>query len=360
MIAEILESHGIRHQTGVGGHGVVAWLDNGRAGPALAFRADMDALPLTDNKDCAYKSTHPGVMHACGHDGHTAVLLGLAMVLAPIARQLPQSVTLIFQPAEENGRGARAMLAEQILEQSSIMAIFGFHFFPHLETGTVSLSQGPIMAATDHFSLEVFGTSSHACYPEKSIDAIQVATHLITSINYLMTKSRNQVDPALISIGTINGGTAANIIADHVDITGTIRTLYTEQRQDLLKKFKEILAGLAKVYGARLSLKIAQVAPTLTNDPRLVLHMARLLNTIPEIQKIDSTSKPVLGGEDFAFFAQQVPGCYLKIGSGNQKQGIIHPLHSNRFDLDENALELALKVLGTTACQSCKIPASAK
>jgi len=360
MVAEILGNNGIRHQSGVGGHGVVAWLDNGRPEPGLAFRADMDALPLTDAKDCPYASTHQGVMHACGHDGHTAVLLGLATVLAPIAHQLPRPVTLIFQPAEENGRGARAMLAEQVLQNPPTMAIFGFHFFPHLETGSVALSQGPIMAATNHFSLEVSGRSSHACYPEKSIDAIQIAVSLITSINYLMTKARNQVDPALISIGTINGGTASNIIADHVQITGTIRTLYPEQRRDLLKKFKQLLEDLAKAYGARISLKIDQVAPELTNDPRLVQHMARLLGNMPEIKELDLASKPVLGGEDFAYFAQQVPGCYLKIGCGNQKKGIIYPLHSNRFDLDEDAMELATKVLAATACQPLELSTSEK
>ena len=360
MITEILDNNGIRYQSGVGGHGVVARLDNGRSGPALAFRADMDALPLTDDKDCPYTSTRQGIMHACGHDGHTAVLLGLATVLAPIAHQLPRPVTLIFQPAEENGQGARAMLAEQVLQNPPTMAIFGFHFFPHLETGSVALSQGPVMAATNHFSLEVFGRSSHACYPEKSIDAIQIAVSLITSINYLMTKARNQVDPALISIGTINGGTASNIIADHVQITGTIRTLYPEQRRDLLKKFKQLLEDQAKAYGARISLKIDQVAPALTNDPQLVQHMARLLEDIPEIKELDLASKPVLGGEDFAYFAQQIPGCYLKIGCGNQKKGISYPLHSNRFDLDEDALELATKALAATACQPLELSASEK
>ncbi len=360
MIAEILKNHGIKHQTGVGGHGIIAWLDNGKPGPAIAFRADMDALPLTDIKDCPYASTHLGVMHACGHDGHTAVLLGLATVLAPFAHQLPRPVTLIFQPAEENGQGARAMLDEQVLHNPPSMAIFGFHFFPHLETGTIALSQGATMAATDHFSLEILGTSSHACYPEKSIDAIQITANLITSINYLMTKARNQVDPALISIGTINGGTASNIIADQVKITGTIRTLFSEQRQELLKRFKQLLEDLAKAYGARISLKINQVAPALTNDPRLVRHMVRLMENIPEIKGLDLASKPVLGGEDFAYFSQQVPGCYLRIGCGNQGKNIIYPLHSNRFDLDETALELATKVLAATACQPLELSTSAK
>ena len=360
MIAEILSNNGIRHQGGIGGHGIVAWLDNGSSDPALAFRADMDALPLTDAKNCSYTSTHKGIMHACGHDGHTATLLGLATVLAPVARRLPRPVTLIFQPAEENGQGARAMLAEQVLQNPPAMAIFGLHFFPHLETGCVGLNQGPIMAATNFFSLEVFGRSSHACYPEKSIDAIQVATSLITSINYLMTKSRSQVDPALISIGTISGGTAANIIADHVKITGTIRTLFPEQRLNLLKNFQQLLEDLARAYGARISLAVDEVAPALSNNPQLVQHMARLLGNIPEIKELDVTSKPVLGGEDFAYFAQQIPGCYLKVGCGNQQKGIIHPLHSTHFDLDENALPLAVKILAATACQPLEISASAK
>jgi len=360
MISEILGRHGIHHRNNVGGHGIIAWLDNGSQEPAIAFRADMDALPLTDAKKCPYASRHQGVMHACGHDGHTAVLLGLAVALAPIARQLPHPITLIFQPAEETGQGARAMLAEGVLQNPSVASIFGFHFFPHLETGTVALNQGPVMAATDYFSLEIFGTAAHACYPEKSTDAIQTATNLITSINYLMTKARNQVDPALVSIGTIHGGTAANIIADQVAVTGTIRTLYPDQRHDLLQKFRRLLEDLAGAYGARISLTIDQVAPALTNDPRLVQYMNRLLGNIPEITTIDSTGKPVLGGEDFAYFAHQVPGCYLKVGCGNRKKGLIHPLHSSLFDLDEEALPLAACILAALASHPFDIPSSAK
>ncbi len=360
MISEVLSRHGIRHQNNVGGHGIVAWLDNGGQEPAIAFRADMDALPLADAKKCPYTSRHQGVMHACGHDGHTAVLLGLAVALAPIARQLPHPITLIFQPAEETGQGARAMLAEGVLQNPPVKSIFGFHFFPHLETGQVALNRGPVMAATDYFSLEVHGTAAHACYPEKSTDAIQAATSLITAVNYLMTKARNQVDPALVSIGTIHGGTAANIIADQVAVTGTIRTVYPDQRRELLQKFRQLLEDLAGAYGARISLTIDQVAPALINDPRLARHMIRLLENIPEITAIDSTDKPVLGGEDFAYFAHQVPGCYMKVGSGNQEKGIIHPLHSSLFDLDEEALTVAGHILAALAAHPLDIPSSAK
>ncbi|MBN2332069.1 MAG: amidohydrolase [Deltaproteobacteria bacterium] len=360
FIAEVLQKNGIRHQTGVGGHGIVAWLDNGsRDIPSIAFRADMDALPMQDAKTCDYASSAPGIMHACGHDGHTAVLLGMAVALAPIASQLPRPLILLFQPAEETGQGALAMLAEQVFASPPV-ALFGFHFFPHLETGSIAINQGTLMAATDHFSLQISGTSAHACYPEKAVDAIQIAAHLIAATNYLMAKGRDQIEPALISIGTIQGGTAANIIADQVTLTGTIRTLSLDQRQTVVEKFSTLMGTVAAAYGGTAALNISQVAPALTNNKDLCTFVTRLIPKVPEIKHCDLFPKPVLGGEDFAYFSQLVPSCYLKIGCGNEAKGIMSPLHSNLFDLDESSLELALKLLATIASQAQDISSSTK
>ncbi len=347
FLSRVLDRYGINHQRGIGGHGIVATITpatkNQDASP-IAFRADFDALPLSDRKDCAYASLNPGVMHACGHDGHAAVLLGLAVLLKKNRERLELPVKLIFQPAEENGRGAAAMLAEGIFEPPPA-AVFGFHFFPEHETGRIVLHHGAFMAATEYLEITIRGRSAHACVPEKAVDAIQVAAHLIPALNQLVCKTLDPVDPALISIGTINGGTVSNIIADEVTLTGTIRTLSTEQHQRLHENLERLLHDLPRAFGAKAELTIDEVAPALVNDPRLVALTAELLRDNFPAVDLSENDPPHLGGEDFARLARLVPGCYLFFGSGNRAAGIIHPLHSPLFDLDEKALELALRVL---------------
>ncbi len=361
LVAAVLDANHIRHRTGVGGgHGIVAWLDSPRGNRQLALRADMDALPLEDGKKCPYASRRPGIMHACGHDGHTAVLLGLAVALAPHAAELPGPVSFIFQPAEENGCGAREILAACRPQVSTLNAIFGFHFFPGLETGIVAAPQGTVMAAADFFQLRVKGRSAHACYPEKSVDAIQVAAQLINAINFLAAKERNPSLPALVSIGTIAGGTAANIIADRVEIKGTIRTIDAEQRRDFLARFRRLLQGLTAACNAGLDLELQQLAPALVNEPRLVDFIRHLAGEVPGLEALSTTPEPVMGSEDFAYFAEQVPACYLKIGCGNREKGIEHPLHSRLFDLDEKALGLAARLLAAIVCHAQEIPSPAR
>ncbi|NPA25254.1 MAG: amidohydrolase [Deltaproteobacteria bacterium] len=351
FLSRVLDEHGISQQQEIGGHGIVATISPAageRDAAPIAFRADFDALPLSDRKNCAYASANPGIMHACGHDGHAAVLLGLAVVLQKNRDRLALPVKLIFQPAEENGQGAAAMLEDGIFEPLPA-AVFGFHFFPELETGRIALHHGAFMAATEYLEIKLRGRSAHACVPEKAIDAIQVAAHLIPALNQLVCKNLDPVDPALISIGTINGGTVSNIIADEVTLTGTIRTLSTEQHQRLHENLERLLHDLPRAFGAEAEITIGEVAPALVNDPRLVALTAGLLrNDFPEIS-LSENDPPHLGGEDFARLARLTPGCYLFFGSGNREAGIIHPLHSSLFDLDEKALELALRVLSEIA-----------
>jgi len=354
FISRILSHHHIEHETGIGGHGLVAWINRQSPGPELAFRADFDALPLSDHKDSDYASVNPGVMHACAHDGHAAVLLGLAVTLDQHATSLPGPVRLIFQPAEENGQGATAML-EDGLFQSPPLAIFGFHFFPEMETGSVRLHRQPFMAATEHFTITIKGRSAHACMPEKSIDAIQVAAHLVLALNHLTSKNIDPVDPALISIGTISGGQASNIIADRVIMTGTIRTLSQTQHQRLHNALQRIVRELPQAFAAEAEILISQAAPALSNDPRLCDLMVDILSPCPAITHVEDNGQPMLGGEDFARFAELVPGGYLFFGCGNQARGLVHPLHSSLFDLDEKALEIALQTLFAIALSGRKV-----
>ncbi len=358
-ISQILSQYKIEHETNIGGHGIVAWINRQAQGPEIAFRADFDALPLNDHKKTTYASTKPGVMHACAHDGHAAVLLGLAVALAAKSQTLSSPIKLIFQPAEENGQGALAMLKDGIFQEPPA-AIFGFHFFPQMEAGSARLHRQAFMAATEHFTIIVKGLSAHACMPEKSIDAIQVAAHLILAFNHLVTKNIDPIDPALISIGTINGGTTSNIIADQVTLTGTIRSLSQEQHQRLHSALKKIVNDLPKAFGAEAEINISEVAPALINDPRLCELLTDILSKHPALSHFEDNGQPLLGGEDFARFAKQVPGCYLFFGCGNHERGIIHPLHSSLFDIDEKALEIALQTLYSIALQNKEIIATLK
>ena len=283
-------------------------------------------------------------MHACAHDAHSAVLLGLAAALTLQPELARNPIQLIFQPGEETGIGAQAMLDDGIF-QPPPAAIFGFHFFPEMENGCLCLHQQPFMAAAEHFTLTVKGRSAHACMPEKAIDAIQVAAQLIIACNQLVCKSLDPIDPALISIGTISGGHTSNIIADQVVMTGTIRSLSEEQHQRLHSALRRIVAELPRVYLAEASIEISPVAPALRNDPRLYHIMTDILKDHPAVKELELNAPPLLGGEDFARFAELVPGCYFFLGCGNRQRGLTHPLHSSLFDIDEAALTTGLEVL---------------
>lgn len=211
------------------------------------------------------------------------------------------------------------------------------------------------MAATEHFTLTIRGRSAHACMPEKSVDAIQVSSLLIQAINQLVCKRLDPIDPALISIGTINGGHVSNIIADEVVMTGTIRSLSKEQHQRLHEEFKHLVRDLPAALQAEAELEISRVAPALSNDPRLYHKTAELLKQHPAVAEVELNAPPLLGGEDFARFAEKVPGCYFFIGCGDQERGLIHPLHSSLFDLDEKALDLALDILIEIARQGAEM-----
>ena len=358
FIRKILTDYGIKHQSNLGGHGIIAQVGASSGNPKndIAFRADFDALPLNDHKTTAYASNNPGVMHACAHDAHAATLLGLAVALAENPQVLKTPIQFIFQPAEENGQGAAAMLDEGIFA-SPPAAIFGFHFFPEMETGSARLHRQAFMAATEHFTITIKGRSAHACMPEKAVDAIQVAAQLILALNHLTSKNIDPIDPALISIGTISGGTVSNIIADQVKLTGTIRSLSTEQHQRLHRAFRRIVKELPKAFSAEAEIELREVAPALSNDLRLCEIMADILSSNRAVTNFEDNGPPLLGGEDFARFAAQTPGCYLFFGCANQAKGIIHPLHSSLFDIDENALNIALTTMYDVALRGDEIVA---
>jgi len=352
VVAERLRALGLEVHTGVARNGVVALLKGGRPGPVVAYRADMDALPITETHDVPYKSLNPGVMHACGHDAHTTIGLGVAAVLAGMREQVPGTVKFIFQPAEEGAPdgeegGAALMVKEGVLENPSPRAIFGLHVTNAYPAGTMALVSGSMLASVDTWSATIHGKMSHGgAAPHKGIDAIYVAAQAIEAFQSIRSRRVDPLEPLVLSVGTIHGGVRENVIADKVELTGTLRTLNPAVRAQAKALMKELLDGVARTNGATAELAFQANAayPATVNDPALVAA------TLPSLRRVLGThlvtdAKPVMGAEDFSFYQQRIPGAYLWLGVTNATRGITAGVHTADFDLDEDSLVVGVRAM---------------
>jgi amidohydrolase len=338
-------------RTNVAKHGVVGLLKGAKPGPVVAWRADMDALPIFESNNVPYKSQSPGIMHACGHDAHTAVGLGVAEVLSRMRDQIHGSVKFLFQPAEEGatGReeaGALFMIKEGALENPKPLAIFGFHTSPELETGTIGYHSGPAQASADGFTITVRGKMSHAAVPEKGVDTIVIAAECITALQTIKSRRINTFEPIILTIGTIHGGTKQNIIPDEVKMTGTVRTFSEEARNQIERLMRETLAGITSAYGGRFELDYERGTMVVVNEPKLVNA------TLPSLRRVVGETNVVevpkrMGAEDFSFYGRVVPGFFMRLGSGNKARGITSEGHTPTFDVDEKCLDSGVKVAAT-------------
>lgn len=345
VIGDYLSALGLEVRRGVAGHGVVADLSGGRPGLTLAYRADMDALPIQEPPGCPWASRHPGVMHACGHDLHLAIALGAARLLAELRQEWAGRLRFIFQPAEEGlppGTlgGAALMLQEGVLQQPPVAAIFGLHVAPRLPVGRLGYCPEVAMAGAETLRLTIRGRQAHAATPQHGVDAILLAAQAVTLIPALLSQGKDARAPAVLTFGTIAGGSRANILADQVVLEGTLRYFEPRVRETLLQQLRRLLSGLTAAAGANYDLLSAALYPVLKNDPRLAQRALAIWRT--HFAPADLVEvRPVLGSEDFAFFAQQVPGFYFFLGT--QKPG--QPgqnLHAPDFDPDEGALAVGL------------------
>lgn len=345
LIAETLSSLGVPFRSGVGRTGVVASLGSGA--PTIALRADMDALPIQEKTGLPYASQVPGVMHACGHDAHVAALLGAAMLLREA--DLRGSVRLIFQPAEETvdeeGRsGADRMVEAGVLD--GVGAIAASHVVVDEPVGTVLVSSGPILAATDAFQLAILGSAAHGAYPHKGIDAIVLAAQVVNAIQSIVARRIDPMEAGVITVGTISGGRKANVIADRVELTGTIRSFSPTVRRQIAESLREA-CELVRAQKGDYVLEISQGHPTTVNDAALAALVERVaagmgLEVRPEVPS------PV--SEDFSLYTQHVPGVYFLVGAAPE-EGPRRQAHSSRFDLDERALPVAAAMLAGTALE---------
>ena len=349
FVAGVLEANDIEVKRNVGGHGVVGMLKSGRKGPVIALRADMDALPIQDRKDVEYASSVPGVMHACGHDVHTAILMGTAIVLSCLREKLNGDVMFIFQPSEENMAGAEAMIKAGVLEDPVPETIVALHCLPEMEVGKVGVKPGMMTAAADRVRIVIKGRSGHASRPHQTVDAVLVSSMVINAIHHIVSRRTDPLHPAVISIGTIKGGTAENIIADCVEMEGTVRTLDRDLRERMPQVIEEVVKGVTQSMGAKYEFHYSFECPSVLNDRSLNNFVKeRVANVLGE-EGVVELEEPMMGSEDFALFTEKVPGVLLRLGTGNEREGIVSHLHNSTFDVDEECLLIGTRVMAWIA-----------
>ncbi|TAF07547.1 MAG: amidohydrolase [Nostocales cyanobacterium] len=346
FISQKLQSWGIEHQTGIAETGIVAMIKGAKSehGKVLGIRADMDALPIKEENEVPYCSQHDGVMHACGHDGHTAIALGTAYYLQHHRQDFSGTVKIIFQPAEESPGGAKPMIAAGVLKNPDVDAIIGLHLWNNLPLGTVGVRAGALMAAVELFRCTIFGKGGHGAIPQQTIDSIVVAAQIVNALQTIVSRNVNPIDSAVVTVGELHAGTAVNIIADTARMGGTVRYFHPELAGFFKQRIEQIIAGVCQSHGANFELDYINLYPPVINDSviaELVRSVAQEvietpLGIVPECQ--------TMGGEDMSFFLQEVPGCYFFLGSANAAKKLNYPHHHPKFDFDETALVMGVEM----------------
>ena len=351
VIRKFLEDNGIEIQEVGAGYSVVGVIRGGKPGKTFALRADIDALPMPELNDVPYKSQNEGVMHACGHDAHTASLMGVALLINEVKDQMSGNVKLLFQAAEEKiPGGAKELVEKGALENPYVDAVMGFHVANALPVGYVAFGAGPGAAASDTYKFRIIGKGGHGAYPHATIDPVVISAYFITSLQTIVSRNVEPVQGAVITIGSIHGGTKENIIADDVEMLATVRSLDEDVRALLHKRIQEICKATEAMYGCKVEWELDMGYPVLVNDGDFINKYA-----LPSCAKIVGADhivevkKSGMGGEDFAYYLQQRPGCFGSLGSGNAEKGLVVGGHNSMFDLDEDCLWRGAACLAQTA-----------
>ncbi|MCK4261389.1 MAG: amidohydrolase [Halanaerobiales bacterium] len=338
LVAEELKKVGLDVQTGVAKTGVVAILKGSKPGPTIAFRADMDALSMEDKKDVPYASKVKGKAHTCGHDVHTTILLGTALVLSEYRDQISGQVKFIFQPAEEGPGGAEPMIEEGALD--GVDVIYGLHTWHHGEVGEVEIVPGPSSASADEIEIIIKGKGGHGAYPHETVDAIHLSGLILTALHTLPSRFIDPLEPNVITIGKINGGYRRNIIADKVELSGTVRTYNDDLRQQIKEQIEKVLKGITHSFGGDYELDYNWGYPPLINHLNEVERFSKVVKESPYPFK-ELVRKPAMGGEDFAYFLQKIPGAFFYLGTKGSDASS-YPGHHPLFDVDERCIGLGV------------------
>ena len=339
FVAGKLESFGITVHRGIGKTGVVGVLRAGKSGRSIGLRADMDALPIQEANTFAHRSRHDGKMHACGHDGHTTMLLGAAKYMAE-TRAFDGTVNFIFQPAEEGIGGARAMIEDGLFERFPCEAVFGMHNRPSLPVGCFAVRSGAMMAAGGFFDIRIAGKGAHGARPESSVDPVVVAAHVVTALQTIVSRNVAPVQTAVVSVTRIQGGAAYNVIPDSAQIAGTVRAFSRAVMEQIETALRRIATGVAEGFGARAEVDLRWIfAPTVNNATEAEF-AASVCNEIVGVEHVDREPALIMASEDFSFMLEKVPGCYINIGSGGDEPR--REVHSPGYDFNDRALPLGV------------------
>ncbi len=347
MIASKLTEWGITHQTGIAQTGIVATIHGRKTSvklKTLAIRADMDALPIQELNDVAYKSRHDGVMHACGHDGHTSIALMTAYYLSQHQNDFAGTVKIIFQPAEEGPGGAKPMIEAGVLKNPNVDAIIGLHLWNNLPLGTIGVRSGALMAAVERFSLTIQGKGGHGAMPHQTVDAVVLGAQIVNALQTIVSRNVNPIDSAVVTVGQFNAGTAKNVIADTAILAGTVRYFNPELAGFFRKRIDAIISGICVSHGATYELDYVKFYPPVVNDEKMTELVRSVASDLVETPMGIVPECQTMGGEDMAFFLQQIPGCYFFVGSANRELDLAYPHHHPRFDFDETVLMTGVEI----------------
>ena len=349
IVAEELRKLGIEITTGVAETGVIGIIEGNGPGPVLLLRFDMDALPIEEETGAEYQSQNPGLMHACGHDGHTSVGLTVAKILHKHKDDWNGTVKLVFQPAEEGMGGARRMVEEGVLENPRPDFSLGMHVWNDIPVGQIAATPGPIMAHADLMSITIRGKGAHGAAPHLGADPILAASQIVSAVQSIVARNVDPIETAVVSITSIHGGTTFNVIPETVEMKGTIRTYKPEVREVVLRRFSEVVTSVAEGMGCTAELDVKNVTPAVVNDERMAgLVKETILEVLPEASYLPGLT--TMGSEDMAYLMSDIPGCFVFVGSQNTAKGLDYGHHHPKFDIDEEAL-----LNGVTLISSCAV-----
>jgi len=343
LVSEWLERFGLQVKRGWAKTGVVGLLQGEKGGKTVAIRADMDALPMEEANQVPYASKVKGKMHACGHDAHVTILLGVAKFFSSLREQVKGNIKWIFQPAEEGQGGGRVMVEEGVLENPKVDAIFGAHILPLLPMGKVGIFEREGLASADRFTIKIIGQGGHGAFPHLCKDPILAAGQVITQIHSIVSRNVNPLDNAVVSIGKVSGGTAFNIIPDEVQLLGTARSLNPQVREELKSRIEQVVQGVVRSFGMDYRFDYEYGYPVLINDPEMSKLVASACARGIGKENV-VVIKPSMGGEDFAYYLEKRPGSFFNLGSRNEEKGIVQPYHNSLFDIDEDVLPFGVEM----------------